>query len=139
MAVPLTNLDKFRVFFQITNNICQLQANIRSNVTTWKAMAQAQSPALGTLQNFMHDGANAWLTRLGWVDTLRANPTKRQHIIDVLNDLGINEADIVDKVTAMQSVATQLSGAPLASYAACITACDGILAAVDVAFSLWPE
>ncbi len=109
------------------------------NAATWKAMAQAQSPPLATLQSFIHDAAASYQTRLGWVTALRNDAVKKQRFLDEIALRGWSETDITDVVGPMITVANQLAGAALATYAACINACDGITAAVDKPDSLWPE
>ncbi len=139
MSIPLTNIHKSRVVDQIVQNLIGLQNDMVRNAATWRAMAVAQSPPLATLQQFMHDAAASYQTRLGWVTTLRNDSVKLQRFIDEITLRGWTQADITDVLNPLITVANQLAGAGLATYAACITACDGITAAVDKPDSLWPE
>lgn len=139
MAITKTNIHPGRVVEQIHRNLIGLQRDMVSNAESWKAMAVAQSPALNILQGYMHDGANAYLTRLKWYDDLRLDSVKRQRINDELTKRGWSETDFTTPSAEMYSVANQLKSAPLATYQACINACDGIIASVDPPDSLWPE
>lgn len=139
MATIRTLLHAARIVDQIRQNLISLQSDMVRNATTWKAMAQAQSPTLVTLQGYMHTAATSYLTRLGWYTTLQGDPVKRQRVLDELARRGWTEADITDIGTALNATANQLDGAALATYAACITACDGIIAAVSAPDTLWPE
>jgi len=139
MAVPINFLDAFDVFLQIQQNLRGLERDIRANAVTWKGMAAAQSPPAGTLRTFMLDAASSYLTRLGWVQTLRDNATARQRVLDMLAKLQIPEQDIIDKATALTTVANQLSGATLNTYTQINNVCDAIIVAVPARFNLWPE
>jgi hypothetical protein len=139
MAIGINFLDAFDVFLQIQQNLRGLQKDMRQNATTWKAMAQAQNPPVGTLRQFMADAGAAYSTRLGWVSTLRNDATKRQRLLDILGKLDIPEQDVIDKAAALSAIATQLQGATLNNYTQITNACDGILSNVEARFNLWPE
>lgn len=137
--IPRTNLHAGRLVDQIRQNLIGLQNDLRRNATTHKAMANAQSPNLATLQGFMTDAAASYLTRLVWIANLRADPVKRQALVDQLAKIGWTEPDITSVATALQTAAMTLSDAPKTTFAQIIAACDAVLAVVDAPDSLWPE
>jgi len=127
------------VIEQIRQNLIGLQNDMRRNAATHKAMAQAQSPQLAVLQQFVADASAAYLTRLQWLIDLRNTPAKRQRLIDILTLMGWTETDITDVATPLRQAAIALRDALQTSYAEIITACDAVLVAVDAPESLWPE
>lgn len=139
MAIPLTNLHKARVVQQMQTMLLQLQLAMRSNALTHKAMAQAQSPNLETLQAFVGDTALRYISNLQWVIDLRNDPVKKQRFLDVLALMGWAETDITNVVTPLRQAAVALRDAPRTTYAEIITACDALLASVDPLPTLWPE
>jgi len=138
-TVPLTNIDKYRVFHQISKNLTQLQRDIVNNAQTHKTMALAQSPSVPVLASFLNDAAASYLTRLQWCIDLRADVTKKAQLIDLLNKFGMTEVDITDKVTPLVTGATAIQNANKTTYAQIINICNTILSTVDAPFSLWPE
>lgn len=139
MAIPVTNLHKQRVADQIRQNLIGLQRDMLTNAITHKAMAQAQSPNLATLQTFVRDCALEYLRRLQWLIDLRADASKRARLVDALSKMGWTEADVTDVATPLRQAAVTLRDAPRTSYAEIISACDSLVAFVDAPESLWPE
>jgi hypothetical protein len=139
MAIPVTNLHGTRVLGQIQQNLIQLQQDMRNNAATHKAMAQAQSPDLATLQSFITDCIVQYLKRLQWIIDLRNDAGRRAILVAMLGKIGWTEADIVNVVTALRAEVITLQNAPRTTYAQIITACDAMIAAVNPPDSLWPE
>ena len=102
-------------------------------------MAAAQSPDVPTLRTYLNDCAAQYLRRLQWLIDLRADPVRRQKMVDVLTAMGWTEDDIVNVATPLRQAAVALQNAPRANYAQIITACDALLADVNAPDSLWPE
>lgn len=139
MSIPLTNMHKGRIVDQISRNLIGLQADMRNNATAHKAMAQAQSPNLATLQSFVTDCLAEYQRRLKWCSDLRADTVRRQRLLDALAEKGWAESDITDVFTALKTVATTLNSASRTSYLEISLACDAVLASIDAPDSLWPE
>lgn len=139
MATPLTLLHKWRVVDQIRILLTNLQRDMIKNATVHKAMAQAQSPPLATLQTFVADTASSYLQKTQWIIDLRNDPVKKQRFLDALATMNWPEADVIDVLASLRNVAVQMSVAPRSTYAEIVTLCDQILANVDPFQSLWPE
>jgi hypothetical protein len=139
MAIPLTNLHKGRVADQVAQNLVGLQTDMRRNATLHKSAAQAQSVPLDTLQTWVQTCALEYLRRFKWITDLRADPVRKQRLLDAIAAKGWVETDIVDVLTPMRQAAITLRDASKASYADIITACDAVLSAVEAPDSLWPE
>ena len=139
MAIPITNIHKRRLITQLEQNLVGLQRDMASNALTHKAMAQAQSPSAAQLATFVTDAALEYLRRLQWVIDLRANATRRQRLLDVLTAAGWSEQEVIDTVQALRLPALALRDAPKTTYVQIVTACDALLAVVDLPESLWPE
>ena len=139
MAVPVTALHILRLLLQADQNLSGLQRDMRNNATTWKAMAQAQSVPLPTLAQFMNDAATEYQKRLGWITTAQADTANWTKLSTMFATLGGTAADFNQTVNPLNAVANQLGPADKSTYAAIITACDQILAAINAPLSLWPE
>lgn len=139
MAIALTAIHKRRLITQIENNLTGLQRDMRNNALTHKTMATNANPARAVLAGYVLDAANAYLARLQWIIDLRADPVRRQRLVDMLVTAGWTEQEIVDYVTALRNAAIALRHAGKNTYAQIIAACDALLAAVDMPESLWPE
>lgn len=139
MAITLTAVHKRRLLNQVEQNLTGLQRDMHNNAIAHKAMAQAQSPDLSILATFVRDAALEYLRRLQWVIDLRANPTRRQRLVDMLTSAGWTEQEIVDFVQELRAASIALRDAPRTTYVEIISACDQVLATVDAPESLWPE
>lgn len=139
MAIASNPMHAFRILNQCMTNLVQLQRDVRSNAAAWKSMAQGQTQPIVTIAGFMTTAAAAYSTRLGWLDALQANTSLWNRVRTIWTVLGGTAADFNDIVTPLRAVANQLPLADKSSYAAIITACDQILAAVDAPDTLWPE
>ena len=139
MAIAITAIHKRRIITQIEQNLIGLQANMLDNAQTHRSQALVQNPALATLQGFVQSSAQSYLTRLQWVIDLRANPVKKQRLLDMLASVGWAEQEIIDLVQGLRQAAVALRDAPKTTYAEIIAACDAVIAAVDMPPSLWPE
>ena len=139
MAITLTAIHKHRLISQIEQNLTGLQRDMHNNALTHKAMAQAQSPSLAELDNFVRDSALSYLTRLQWIIDLRANATRRQRLVDMLASVGWTETEIISYVSELRAAAIALRDAPRTTYTEIITACDQLLVVVELPESLWPE
>lgn len=137
--IPITNLQKDRIIDQISANMIGLQRDIRSNASIHKAMAQAQSPDLGTLQGFINDCISEYQRRLKWCSDLRADPARRQRLLDALTDRGWIETDITDIYDAMITIVASFSAFSRTTYTEISTACDFMLSNTTPPDSLWPE
>lgn len=138
MAIRQTHLHLKRVIDQIERNLIGLQNDIRNNAATHKAMAQAQSPDLATLQGFIADCLVQYNRRLGWLVTIRQHaqwPTIRAAYVA----MGGSEAAVVDVYTDIKAAVDALTVADVSSYAAIVIACDAVIATVDAPLSVWPE
>lgn len=139
MAIPVTALHILRVLLQADQNLSGLQRDMRNNATAWKAAAQAASVPVGTLAQWMNDAATQYQTRLGWITTAQADATNWTKLSTMFATLGGTAADFTNTVNPLTAVANQLGPADKTSYAAIVTACDQILAAINAPLSLWPE
>lgn len=139
MAVPVTQLHILRVMLQADQNLSGLQKDMRQNAQTWLAMAQAQSPDMATLAGFMNSAAASYQTRLAWVSTIQADGTNWPKIQAMAALLGIVAADFSSVINPLTAVANQLGPADKSTFAAIITACNSIIAAIPAPLSLWPE
>lgn len=139
MAIPITAIQKRRIITQIENNLVNLQRDMHRNAETHKAMAQAKSPDLAMLQKFVADCASRYMGRLQWVIDLRNDNVKRQRLVDMLESAGWTEQEIIDLVVALRDAAVALRDAPRNNYAQIESACDAMIAAVEMPPSLWPE
>ncbi len=139
MSTPLTNLHAFRVLDQIRQTLINTQRDMIANAKANKLSAQAQSPSVVILAQFVADCAASYLAHLQWIIDLRNDSVKEQRLLDALAKWGWAESDVVDVVTALRAPAVALRDAPKTTYVQIISACDAVLAAVDAPQSLWPE
>lgn len=139
MTIPITAIHKRRLINQIERNLTGLQRDMAQNALTHKAMAMAQSPSAAILATFVTDAALQYLRRLQWIIDLRADATRRQRLVDMLTSAGWTEQEIIDTVQALRQPAIALRDASKTTYAQISTACDALLAVVDLPESLWPE
>src|SRR5260221_343733 len=137
MPVPLTLLHQQRVVDQIRQNLVGVQRDMINNAKAHLAMAQAQSPDIATLLGFVRGVASQYLTRLGWITTLRNNPTQEAWVLAAMTRMGWSESDIVNVVTPLLTAANSLNNAALVTYADVISACNQLIAFIDVPPSLW--
>lgn len=137
--IPTTNLQKDRIVDQISANVIGLQRDIRANATAHKAMAQAQSPDLITLQGFLTDCISEYQRRLQWCTDLRADPIRRQRLLDALTDRGWTESDVTDIYDALTTIVNTCEASSKASYVDIATTCDSLLFSITPPDSLWPE
>lgn len=139
MSIPITNLQKDRIVDQISRNLIGLQTDVRNNAIAHKAMANAQSPDLATLQSFVTDCIAEYQRRLKWCSDLRADPVRKQRLVDALTDRGWVEADVTDIFDALSVIITALSVTSRKSYLEISVACDATIASTNPPDSLWPE
>jgi len=139
MAVPQTKLHANRVLEQIMDNVVGLQRDMVNNATAHKAMAQAQSPDLATLQGFVNDSIAAYSTRLGWGDAIVNTPAKLTILTNTCTRIGLAVTDITDITNALKTVVTTMQGANKTTYAQIVSLCDTVITAVNLPDSLWPE
>ena len=139
MAVPQTKLHANRVLEQIMDNVVGLQRDMVNNATAHKAMAQAQSPDLATLQGFVNDSIAAYSTRLGWGDAIVNTPAKLTILTNTCTRIGLAVTDITDITNALKTVVTTMQGANKTTYAQIVSLCDAVITAVNLPDSLWPE
>jgi hypothetical protein len=139
MTIPITKLHAHRVLEQVLNNLTGLQRDIANNAQSHKAMAQAQSPALPTLQEFINDAAVAYLTRLKWIEDALSAPERREALLAALARIGCEESDVTDVHQALRAAVMAFHNAKKADYGAIIVACDKVMAEVNKPESLWPE
>lgn len=139
MAVPVTQLHILRVMLQADQNLSGLQKDMRTNAQTWLAMANGQSPDVTTLAGFMNSAAAEYQKRLGWVTTIQGDGTNWPKIQTMAATLGITGTDFSGVINPLTTVSNQLGPADKSTYAAIITACNSIIAAIPAPLSLWPE
>ena len=139
MAVPRTSLHTGRIISQISTNLIQLQADINRNARAHKTMAQAQSPSLEVLNGFISDCVIQYEKRLKWVEDVLDAPAKKQLLSNGLTKMQWNESDISDIVTPLKTAVQNLQLSAKTGYPEIITACDVVLAEVNMPESLWPE
>lgn len=139
MAVPQTKLHANRVLDQIMNNVVGLQRDMRNNAATHRAMAVAQSPVIATLRTFMNDAAAAYLSRIQWEQDIVDTPAKVAILNNTLARVGLVLADITDVMSALKTESLALQSATKNTFAQVITACDTMIANVNLPESLWPE
>src|SRR5678815_4380642 len=108
MAVPQTKLHANRVLEQIMDNVVGLQRDMVNNATAHKAMAQAQSPDLATLQGFVNDCIAQYSTRLGWGDAIVNTPAKLTILTNTCTRIGLAVTDITDITNALKTVVTTM-------------------------------
>ena len=139
MAVPQTKLHANRVLDQIMDNVVGLQRDIANNAQTWLAMANAQSPPVSTLAQFMNDAAASYQTRIGWLTSIVNTPAKLTILTNTCSRIGLAVTDITDITDALASGASQLAAANKSTFAQIITICNAIIAGINLPDSLWPE
>jgi len=139
MAIPQTKLHANRVLDQIMNNVIGLQRDMINNANTHKAMANAQSPAIATLRQFVNDAAASYLTRIQWGEDIINTPAKLTILQNTVARIGLAVSDITDITNALKTEATNLQNASKNTYAQIISACDVIIANINLPDSLWPE
>ena|SRR5689334_19712490 len=139
MSVPQTKLHANRVLEQIMNNVVGLQRDMFNNATTHKAMASAQSPAIAVLRQMVNDAAAAYLTRIQWGEDIINTPAKLTVLQNTCSRIGIATSDITDITDALKTEAINLQNASKNTFAQIITACDNLLANINLPDSLWPE
>jgi len=139
MTIPITKLHAHRLLEQVLNNLTGLQRDIANNAQAHKAMAQAQSPALETLQMFINDSAAAYLIRLKWIEDVVGAPERRDGLLAALARIGCDESDVTDVYEALRAAVQTFQGAQKTDYGKIIAACDGLIAEVNKPESLWPE
>lgn len=139
MAIPTTALHILRLLLQADQNLSGLQRDMRNNAIAWNTSATNQTIPQPTLQTQMRDAANAYNLRLGWIATAQANVPVWTALSTMWTNLGGVAGDFTSTVNPLQAVATQLLTVDLSSYAAIISACAQITAAISAPISLWPE
>lgn len=145
MAIPNNEADTLRVLLQVGGMLSRLQRDIRNNALTWKSIAQANGVVGNTtisveeLAAMMNAAAVAYQTNLGHITTLQANTVEWDKLIVMWGILGGTAVSFQDKRTPLNAVANQLGPADKSSFAAIISACDQIIAAINAPLSLWPE
>lgn len=139
MAVPQTKLHANRVLDQIMNNVVGLQRDMFNNAQTHRAMAVAQSPAIATLRQFVNDAAASYLTRIQWGQDIIDTPAKLTILQNTVARIGLEVSDITDITNALKTEALALQAAAKNTFAQVITACDTLLANINLPDSLWPE
>ena len=139
MAVPVTQLHILRVMLQADQNLSGLQKDIRNNAQTWLAMANAQNPTVTVLAGYMNDAAASYQTRLAWVSAIQSDATNWPKIQTMAAVIGVTGTDFSGIVNPLTTVANQLGPADKSTYAAIITVCNSIIAAIPMPLSLWPE
>lgn len=141
MAITRTNLHHGRIVEQIRQNLIGLHRDMYRNAQTHKAMANAQSPPVGTLLSYVRDAAANYLVRLRWVSDWRNVPAKESELLLQLTKLGWTGSDIGtpfnELLAAAQTLNTQAAAA--STYQHIITACNNLLAVVDSPDSIWQE
>lgn len=139
MAFTGNGLENIRLVQQAVRTIVDYATNMRNNAQTHIAMANAQSPDLATLTSYVNDCATSYQTQLGRLTTaLTVDPTKTK-LLDGLARLNCGAADISGPGNTMKIAADALAAADKSTYAAIITACNNLLAAVPAPASVWPE
>jgi len=141
MAITLTKFHIIKVLFQIERNLTGLHYDMRSNALKWKTMAQAQTPAVTVIRQFMADAGASYQTRLEWVRAYRDGSPNWTAVRNVYTALGGDPAEATTLYAEMKVIADQLvAQAPaLSNYSQIVAACDQISAAVQAPDSLWPE
>ena len=139
MAIPTTALHILRVMLQAEQNLSGLQRDMRNNAISWKTSAQAQNLPVETLAQYMNDAAKAYQSRLAWLSTLQADSANWTKIGAMWALLGGTAADFSGIITPLTAVANQLGPIDKSNYAAIISACNQIIAAINAPLSLWPE
>lgn len=139
MAITLTAIHKRRIISQIEHNLTGLQSDMHTNALAHKAMAEARSVPLETLQSYLTDCASQYLKRLQWVIDLRADAARRQRLLDMLATVGWDEQEIVGLVTELRNAAVALRDANITTYQRIVNVCTALVDAVDPPDSLWPE
>ena len=139
MTIPVTAVHILRLLLQAEQNLSGLQSDIRNNALTWQTWATTQSVALPALQTSITAAATEYQKRLGWITTAQANTSAWSSLSTMWSKIGGTAADFSNLVTPLQAVATQLGTADISSYAAILSVCSQILAAINAPLSLWPE
>lgn len=139
MSISTTKLHVLRLILQGVNNLVGLQRDMLNNAQSWSAMATAQNPPLATLQGYIRSAQAAYATRLAQIAAIQADATNWPLITAMWTQLGGTAADFTGIYTPLSTVTTQLGSADISSYAAIITGCNEIIAAVPAPVSIWPE
>jgi hypothetical protein len=139
MTIPITKLHAHRLLEQVLNNLTGLQRDIANNAQAHKAMAEAKSPPLPTLQVFINDSAAAYLTRLKWVEDALSAPERREGLLAALARIGCEESDVTDVHEALRAAVLAFQSSQKTDYGKIIAACDDVIQQVNKPESLWPE
>lgn len=127
--------DNFNLLLQLMQATRNLASNMIRNANTHIAMANAQSPDLPTLTQFVTDAANSYGAIISasttWANANLPQMTATCALIGAtLTDLGNYSAPLTSAVAA-------LKGADKSSYAAIITACNAVIATVPPPASIF--
>jgi hypothetical protein len=139
MTIPITKLHAHRLLEQVLTNLTGLQRDIANNAQAHKAMAEAKSPALATLQEFVNDAAAAYLTRLKWIEDALSASERREALVAALARIGCEESDVTDVHQALSAAVQAFQSAKKTDYRGIVAACDRVIAEVNKPESLWPE
>lgn len=139
MAIPVTALHILRVMLQGEQNLSGLQRDVRTNAQSWLASAQSENVPVETIAQYMTDAATEYSKRLNWITELQDDTDNWSKIAVMWAKLGGTGGDFSGIITPLTAVANGLVAANKSSYAAIISVCNQIIAAVNAPLSLWPE
>jgi len=139
MAIGVTQIHIRRVLRQCDIALTNMHRDMRNNAIAWKTAATAQTTPQATLAGWMNNAAAIYQSTLAQFTALQADAVNWPKVRDMFITQGGSVADFTAMMTPMTAVANQLGPADKSTYAAIITACNQILAAVEAPLSLWPE
>lgn len=124
-AQAFDNLQLLLQMLQATRNLAR---DMVQNANTHKAMANAQSPDVVKLGQFVTDAAASYSRILSTAKTWAQNNNAQATAAVAL--IGATMADLNAYTAPLQTAITALSGADVSTYAAIIAACNNVLATV---------
>jgi len=139
MAIAVNPVHILRMLLQADTLLSNLQRDMRNNALSWKAIATAQALTVATLAEQMNSAAVTYQGNLDLITTAQADTVNWNKIVTMWGILGGTGADFTNIMNTLSAVASQLGPADKSTYAAIISDCDQIIAAVNAPLSLWPE
>ena len=127
--------DNLQLLLQLMQTTRNLAFTMRRNATAHIAMANAQSPDVTTLAKYVTDCAASYNSILSTAKTwVQANNMQATAAVGLI---GATLTDLNSYASPLQTAATALAAADVATYAAIITACNAVLNTVTAPGSIY--
>lgn len=139
MAFTGNGLENIRLVQQAVRVIVGLASNMVNNANTHINHATAQDIPVATLAQAVNDCAAQYQTSLNQLNTALTTDPNKTKLLDGLARQNCASTDITGPGNTMMNAANALAAADKSTYAAIITACNNLIAAVPKPASVWPE